>query len=51
MNPTDTPTPTPTPTGTPVPMEVALTGQQWDLILIAIIAVVFLVGFLAVVKL
>ena len=58
MDPTATPTPTPTPTvdptTVPVPTgitEVALTGTQWDLIVIALVVVVFVAGFLLVVKL
>lgn len=55
--PTPTPTPTidpttvPTPTGSTAPMEVALTGSQWDLILLALVFVVFVAGFILVVKL
>lgn len=45
------PTPTPTPSTAPVDTVVALTGSQWDLLLIAIVFVVFVVGFLFVVKL
>lgn len=58
MDATSTPTPTPTvdPTTVPVPpasgpVEMYLTGSQWDLILLALIFVVFVAGFILVVKL
>lgn len=66
MNPTDTPTPTPTPTDIPTPVptvtvtayptptgpsEVFLSNDQFAMIAICAIAVMFIVGFLLVVKL
>lgn len=66
MNPTDTPTPTPTVTDVPTPIptvtvtayptpagpsEVYLSNDQFAMIAVVAIAVMFVIGFLLVVKL